>query len=604
MVRNKRVEEYFSGQFEGRIKFIVFLIICVFGFLLYNFWRVQLLNGEWYSELARNNRVRKVVIPAPRGSVYDAKGIILADNRPSYDVEVVVEDIPSDKKEDIANRLSKILDMPETAILQTIKLSRRVPYVQEKVKRDVTMEQVTQIEEIRDYLPGITIRPVPVRDYRFGNHAAHILGYIGKLTAREYELLKGDGYYIQDSIGKMGIERTMEEFLKGEHGGMQVQVDSKGYTDEILGIREPNPGNNVYLTIDHYLQNHIEGLMKDNDGAAVVINPKNGDVLAMASFPDFDPNIFIRQTSKEDLKHIFSGEKNVLMNKAIRGGYPPGSTFKMLIAIAALEDGGLTVGDKYFCNGSFDFGQFIFHCWFRGGHGSVNISEALRYSCNVFFYNLGHKILGVHDIHEWSHNFGFGEKTGLLLDGEIAGINPSNEWKKQRFGEPWYPGDTINLCIGQGYMLVTPLQLAMYVAALANGGTLYRPRLVDKIVSNSGRILKTFPIEKHRQIDMSEDTWRIIYHAMEEVVQHRYGTGMKARVEGIPVAGKTGTIQLGTPENRRHHAWFVGFAPSDDPQIAVVVLMEDARSGGTDAAPIASKIIEFYLSNGQTEDSL
>lgn len=599
MVRSKRLEEYFSGQFDGRIRVVVLLILIVFGFLLYNFWKVQLLNGDWYAELAHNNRVRKVVIPAPRGNIYDSKGVILADNRPSYDVEVIIEDIPTAQREQIANILTDILDMPREEVIHKIKVSRRVPYVQEKIKRDVSIAQLTKISEIREQLPGITIRPVPIRDYRFGAHAAHILGYIGKLSSSEYEQFKDDGYHIQDDIGKMGIEKTMEQYLKGIHGGMQVQVDNRGYTDKVLSIKEPQAGANVYLTIDHHLQSHIENIMKDNDGAAVVVDPRNGDILALVSIPGFDPNVFVNPLTQAQIQDLFHGEEKVLLNKAIRGGYPPGSTFKMLIAIAAMENGGLGVSDRYFCNGVFALGGYKFHCWFSGGHGHLNVIEALRYSCNVFFYNLGSKIIGIHDIHEWCDLFGFGKKTGIMLDGEEPGINPDNEWKKKRFGEPWYPGDTVNLSIGQGYMIVTPIQLAMYVAALANGGTLYKPRLVDKVVANTGQIIKTFPHDKGTKIPLSEETWKVIFQGMVDVVQHRYGTGRNAQVEGIPVAGKTGTIQLGTPANRRNHAWFVGCAPSDNPQIAVAVLVEDARSGGSDAAPIAASIIDFYFHNQQ-----
>ena len=255
------------------------------------------------------------------------------------------------------------------------------------------------------------------------------------------------------------------------------------------------------------------------------------------------------------------------------------------------------MADKYYCSGGFDLGKFTFHCWFRGGHGHLTILEAIRYSCNVFFYNLGHKVLGVRDIHHWCDEFGFGKKTGIDLDREITGVNPSNAWKRKTIGEPWYPGDTINLCIGQGYILVTPLQLACYVTAIANGGKLFRPKIIDKIVSNTGKVIKSYTSEIRSEIKISSNTLKIVQQGMKEVVQHKYGTGIKARVKGHDSSGKTGTIQMGTADNRIHHAWFMGYTPSDKPEISVVILIENADSGGTDAAPIAKDIFKYYYDN-------
>lgn len=598
MARSKRIEPYFLDKFEGRTKFLIVAIICAFGFLIFNFWQVQVMQGKWFLELSLNNRVRKLLITAPRGTIYDSKGVILADTRPSFDVEVIIEDIPKQHKDEIAATLGAILNMPKETVLSKIQISHLVPYVPEKIKTDIDIAQVTKIEELTDKFPGITIRPVPVRAYRFGSHVSHVLGYIGKLSPDEYKILKEDGYSLNDVIGKMGIEKTMESYLKGTHGGMQVQVDHRGYTDKILGIKEPVPGNNVYLTIDHHLQEKVESIMKDKTGAVIVIDPRNGNALTMASFPQFDPNIFVKPTNSNTIHDLFTDEKKYLVNKAIRGRYPAGSTFKMLVATAGLETGGLNLATRYSCNGKFFFGILKFRCWFPSGHGAVNVVEALRYSCNVFFYNLGHRLLGVNDIHMWADRFGFGEKTGIELDYEDTGINPSNEWKKMTHGEPWYPGDTINLSIGQGYILITPLQLACYGCALATGGILMKPRIVDKIVSCDGKIIKSFPTVTRSKIKMSPETIKIIQQGMTEVVQHRYGTGIKARVPGITVAGKTGTIQMGYKNGKQiTHGWFLGVAPMESPEIVVVVLVEHALSGGSVAAPLASEIMKFYFKN-------
>ena len=600
MVRTYRAEKHFIGMFEGRIKFIALAVICVFLFLTLALYKIQVIQGDWFKELARNNRVRKLLIPAPRGNIYDRKGVILADNRPSFDVEVIIEDVPKNKKEDIAKQLSAIVKIPQEKILKKINLSRRVPYVPEIIVRDIDIAAVSKIQEHREQFPGININPVPIREYRFKSHASHIIGYIGRISSSEYKQKKNSGYDINDYIGKTGIEKVMEDYLKGIHGGMQVQVDNRGYLDKILGVKEPVAGNNVYLTIDHHLQKYIETLMPEQSGCIIVMDVKNGNILALASFPEFDPNLFVKPTPSKIINELFQSKRKYLINKAIREIYPPGSTYKMLIATAALESGGLTVGDKYFCNGSFNFGKFTFHCWYRAGHGSLSIVEALRYSCNVFFYNVGSKILGIQQIHKWNDNFGFGKKTGIDLDREAKGLNPSKKWKKETLNLPWYPGDTVNMAIGQGYMLVTPIQLACYVCAIANEGNLLKPKLIDKIVSNNGTVIKSFKPVVRKKIDISAQTIKIIKQGMKEVVQHKYGTGKKARVKNVPVSGKTGTIQMGTPAHRIHHAWFCGFAPSDDPEIAFVVFVENASSGGQSAAPIASKIVDYYFNKIKT----
>jgi len=594
MARYRQADEYFTNLFEGRIKVLIIIILFSYGILIFKFWKVQIAEGDVYKGFALNNRIRSVIIQPPRGKIFDSEGNILADNRPSFDVEVMIEDVPNDKKEEISQGLSEILNIPQKSILKTINLSRRVPYVPEKIARDIDICQLTEIQETREKFPGINVQAIPVRDYKKGKFASHILGYIGKISPSEYTQLKEKGYYIQDYIGRMGIENVMEGYLKGEHGGMQIQVDSRGYTDKILGSKDPVPGSDIYLTIDSALQEKVESVMQDKSGAIIVMDPRNGNVLALSSTPSFDPNIFVKPTQSAQINKIFSSKKKYLINRAIREQYPPGSTFKVLVAITALEKGTLSTRDYYFCNGKFYLGSLVFKCWYKYGHGNVNIIDAIRYSCNVFFYNVGHR-LKVKDIHKWADQFGFGKKTGIDLDKEIEGVNPSNEWKKRNIGESWYPGDTINLSIGQGYMLITPIQLACYLCAIANGGLLYKPRLIDKIVSTSGEIIATNPVKVNNKINMSDKNYKIIRQGMAEVVESRYGTGSKARVKGFTASGKTGTIQMGFKENQINHAWFMGFAPNEAPEIAIVIFIENAVSGGTDAAPIAGEILDFYL---------
>jgi len=594
MTKYRQADEYFANLFEGRIKILIIIILVFYGTLIFRFWKVQVVEGDIYKEFALNNRIRSVIIQPPRGKIFDSEGAVLADNRPGFDVEVIIEDVPVDKKEQISEGLSEILNISQSTILKTIRLSRRVPYVPEKIARDINICQLTELQETREKFPGINVQAIPVRDYKRGKFASHILGYIGKLSPSEYAQLKEQGYNIQDYIGRMGIEAVMEPYLKGVHGGMQIQVDSRGYTDKVLGVKDPVPGADVYLTIDSALQEKVESLMQDRSGAIIVMDPRNGNVLAMSSTPSFDPNIFVKPTPIILLNKIFSSSKKYLINRAIREQYPPGSTFKLLIGISALEKGTLSNRDYYFCNGKFYLGSLVFKCWYKYGHGNVNIIDAIRYSCNVFFYNVGHR-LKVKDIHKWADQFGFGKQTGIDLDREIPGVNPSNEWKKMNIGESWYPGDTINLSIGQGYMLITPLQLACYLCAIANGGYLYKPRLIDKIVSNNGEVIEKKPVKLNNKINLSEKTYKLIRQGMAEVVESRYGTGSKARIKGFTASGKTGTIQMGFKENQVNHAWFMGFAPNEAPEIAVVIFIENAVSGGTDAAPIAGEIFDFYL---------
>jgi penicillin-binding protein 2 len=434
--------------------------------------------------------------------------------------------------------------------------------------------------------------------------AAHLLGYVGEIS--QQELGARQGYRMGDLIGKGGAERYWENYLRGIDGGQQVEVDAVGRKLRVLSEVEETPGNTLVLTVDRDLQLAAERALEDREGAIVALDTRTGDVLAMVSRPAFDPNIFARGIRAAEWRGLLENRKRPLNSKAVQGTYPPGSTFKMVMAAAALEEGVINPFTTIFCGGGIFFGNRTFRCWRQGGHGNMNVHEALVRSCDVFFYQVGQR-LGVDAIAEYAHRFGLGAPTGITLEHESGGIIPSSAWKRQRFGEPWYAGETLSVAIGQGYVTVTPLQMANVMAAIANGGTTYRPQFVKRIESPDGAVvLEQAPVVEH-ELNFKKSTLLQIRQALSDVVNTSRGTGTKARLATVEVGGKTGTSQVGKlgaertkqggmARERKDHAWFVAFAPVGNPEIAVAVLAEHAgEHGGTAAAPIARSVLAHYF---------
>lgn len=598
--KNSRSPIYTPFEFAFMMRIISFFMFCVFVFLAINFWRVQVKQGSKYANLAKENRIRRVIIPARRGNIYDRNNHLLAENRPSYNATITKEDFKANK-DILVQKLSPILEMSEKEMVKAVYSKNNLPYMPCKLASDITLEQVVAIEEYSPSLPGLIIEVAPVRYYRYGKYLSHLLGNVGKISEKQYAKWKDSGYIIDDIVGITGVEEAYNRYLRGTHGGMQVQVNNRSFFDEIINIREAVPGNNIHLTVDKKVQDALEEAYKDQTGAAVVMNPNTGEVYGMVSKPDFDPNIFVTKKSQKSVRKLLIDETFPLMNKAIAGEFPSGSVFKIIVGLAALKEKVITVNSKFYCSGVFHLGKrTMFKCWKKTGHGDVDIYYSLQQSCNVFYYNLG-KIMGYLPIYNMARSFGLGEKTGVEIKGEKAGIAPSEAWKKERLGESWYGGDSINYSIGQGYLLVTPIQICSMISAVANGGNLYIPYTVSKVTSPDGAEIESFQPQPKRIINLNKKELAIVKEGLLRVVNDSRGTAKKARLKDIKVAGKTGTIQVKVKGKKTTHAWFACYAPAENPEIAMAFLVEFGRSGGGAAAPLAHKVLEAFFYETEAE---
>ena len=575
-----------------RLRILLFLGIIFLAVIVIKLFMIQIIDYVKYKEYSLNNRIRLVNITPQRGNIYDRDKRLLADSRPSYNVTLIEEDI-KDKEKTILF-LEEILDIGRKYIEKKLGEYRYQPYTPVVIKRDISLETVASIEEDDLDYPGVVVERVPVRHYVYGSVGSTFLGYVGRISGIEYKSRKDKGYSVEDVIGRTGIEKEYEAFLRGRPGGMQVQVDSLGYRDKVLKTQPSVRGYDIYTTVDSDLQRDVEKTFKDiAAGVVIVMNPRNGNILAMASKPSFNPNVFSGSAAGEEISRLINNKSSPLLNRAVRGFYPPGSIFKLVVMLAFLERNGFSVNAAYTCNGEFPYGDTVFNCWNKEGHGQVSLLNAVKYSCNVYFFNEGLKC-GVDSIINKAKSFGFGEKTGIDISGELSPELPSRNWKKRKFGQSWYAGDTVNLSIGQGYMLVTPIQTAVFLSAIANGGKIYRPRTVQYVAQHDTQnkvkeflpFVRREPPARQKQLD-------IIKESMWKVVSELGGTGMAAAVEGFDVCGKTGTAEYG----KGTHAWFCGFAPRDNPEVVVVVLVEGGESGGKSAAPIAGEIFKSYLKN-------
>ena len=589
--------------FRRRFAIALWAVLVLFGLTLVRLWQLQVTEGEQYRSLSENNRIRLKRVHATRGTILDRRRQVLVDNRPSFDVTLVPEDA-HDVPRTIA-ALTRLLG-PEAGDLAAVvaAAANRPPFEEVILKRDIDWESIVALETHQLELPGVSVQVGPRRTYPFGDAAAHLLGYVGEVS--QQELATRRGYHMGDLIGKAGAERYWEDYLRGIDGGQQVEVDAVGRKLRVLSEVEETPGNTLVLTIDRDLQLAAEHAMGDRDGAVVALDPRSGEVLAMVSRPAFDPNVFARGIRGAEWRALLEDPKHPLNSKALQGTYPPGSTFKIVMAAAALDEGVINPFTQIFCSGGLFFGNRTFRCWRAGGHGSVNVHEALVRSCDVFFYQVGQR-LGIDAIAEYAHRLGLGAPTGIGLEHESGGIIPSSAWKRQRFGEPWYAGETLSVAIGQGYVTVTPLQMANLIAAVTNGGIVYRPQFVKQVERPDGPVVLEEAAVPVRQLDFKKSTLLQIRQALSDVVNTSRGTGTKAHLATIEVGGKTGTSQVGVlgaertkqghmARERRDHAWFLAFAPVANPEIAVAVLAEHAgEHGGTAAAPIARAVIAHYF---------
>ena len=593
-----------APELRIRARWLYLIVIFAFLSLTINLLLLQVLQGERYSFLSENNRVRIKRMPGTRGMILDRAGQLLVDSRPSFDLLFVPED--TNDPENTLRLLARYLGRDEKELLAILEENRKRPAFQELLLgRDVDWPTVVAVESHQLDLPGVNLRARPRRSYADGPVGAHVLGYLGEIGSRQLQLLKDEGYTLGDEIGQYGLERHWEEVLRGQSGGQQVEVDALGRRMRVLHEVPDVPGYTVHLTLDQQLQATAFQALKDKEGTIVVLDVNTGAILAMVSTPAFDPNIFARGIKAEEWRGLIKDRLRPLSTRATQGQYPPGSTFKVVMAIAGLEEGAVQPETTISDPGFYNFGNRAFRDWKKGGHGSVDLHKAIVQSCDVYFYQLGPR-LGVDRIAKWSRAFGLGEKSGVALDDERSGLIPDTEWKRKRYRQPWFPGETVSVAIGQGYVTVTPLQLANMMAAVANGGTVYRPRIVSKIESTDGATIREYGPEKIRTIKVSPTTLQRVRTALADVVKGPGGTGGAARSSLVEIAGKTGTAQVVEMKGAylkseqltyfsRDHAWFVSYAPAQSPQIAVAVLVEHGGHGGEAAAPMAKKVIEKYI---------
>jgi penicillin-binding protein 2 len=593
-------------DFKGRHKYFMAFVVVAFLLILLQLWYLQVIKGSEYRRFSENNRIRIRENPADRGMLLDRKGVILAHNRPSFEVYLVPEDLKGNPE--VLAEVGEILNMAQDEIKEKLQSQkRRTPFRPVKIKSDIDWNELALLEFNRVHLPGLIVDVRPTRAYNYGNLASHLIGYLGEVDENELKQSKEAPYRMGALTGKYGVEHRWEADLRGVDGGQQIEVDALGREIKPLGIVEPFPGNNVILTIDFDVQEVAEEAFQDKNGALIAMDPKTGRILAMVSKPSFDPALFARNISPEEWNSLMENPYHPLQNKGIQGQYPPGSVFKIVTAIAGLESGAITPNTQLTCTGTYSYGNRDFRCWKEGGHGTLNLHRAIVESCDSYFYQVGLRV-GVDVIAHYAKEFGLGRPTGISLSHEKPGIVPSTSWKKNRLGVPWYSGETLSFAVGQGYLNTTPIQLLMLISAIANGGKFNLPQVVERVEDMYGRPLKEYLPVELGTVNISENTLHVIQEALMGVVNEPHGTGWACAVKGARVAGKTGTAQVirmaqnskrgdmnRMPLKFRDHAWFVAYAPFEDPQISIAVLVEHGGFGAATAAPIAKKVIEKYL---------
>jgi penicillin-binding protein 2 len=601
MERGRRKPE----EFRPRLQYFVFTAIVIFVIFFVRLWYLQVIKEQEFRLLSENNRIRLIKIPAVRGMIMDRTGRVMADNRPSFNVLVTPEDV--DDLQGLTDSLAPVLNLSHEEIARTLTDRDRPPFQPVAIKKDVSWEELSFIKTHRLDLPGVEIRIVPIRTYPFDTVAAHVLGYVGEVNRDE--LGKRKGYQMGDLIGKSGVELVWEEYLRGIDGGRQVEVDAVGKELRVLKEVPPVAGNNLYLTIDLDLQQYGEQLLGKRAGAIIAMDPLTGEILAFCSSPSFRPALFAEGISAQEWEQLVSDPLHPLQNRGIQGLYAPGSVFKIVTAAAGLEEGVIRPDTTLYCTGIHYVGRRGFQCWRSAGHGAVKFHRGIVESCDIYFYTVGER-LGVKKLSRYAVGFGLGRPTGIDLPDEKGGLVPTEDWKRERGDGPWYAGDTVSLSIGQGYLLVTPLQLLTMISTVANGGTVVKPLIAKRVEDLDHTVLEEYHTKETGSVPISTETLGELRLALLGVTKEDSGTGRAARVEGLEVAGKTGTAQViglkGGGRQRteemaykfRDHAWFVAYVPADTP-FAVVVFVEHGGHGGSAAAPLAREMIKRYFHHNQ-----
>ena len=601
-----------GASLERRVRVVALLVVLVFGGFVVRLFHLQVVEGEILRQRSQKNSIRQVDLDAPRGEVLDREGRVIATWRPSRALRVIPNDL-GDRARTFA-ALSQLLGIPGAELdAQAGPSSGLARFRPVTLVEDLDWQRLARIESHGYALAGIETFEQPRRFYPAGKLAAHLLGTLGEIQAGQLQKEQYSSYRQGEVIGQTGLEARYETHLRGSFGRRDVVVDAAGREIEELRELPPALGGRAVLALDRDLQEEAEAGFRDvpegepeRMGAAVAIDVRTGDVLALASFPTYDPNVFASRIDNDTWRGLTGDEWKPLRNRAIQNHYPPGSTHKAVMAAAALQEGVISTNTRVFCPGYYYFGGRRFGCWKKEGHGSVGVIQALQRSCDVFFYTVGVQ-LGIDRIAKHARSFGLGDLTGIDLPGEVTGIVPSSEWKLRRFKEKWYPGETVSAAIGQSYNLYTPLQLAVSYAAIANGGRVVKPRLLLRLEDRDGKTVQEFAPEQRGQSTVSAQNLAIVREGLTAVVELPGGTGGRARVPGVRVAGKTGTVQVVSldrvrglkesqvPARFRDHAWFGAFAPAEAPEIAVAVFVEHGLHGSSAAAPIAQRIMAKYF---------
>jgi penicillin-binding protein 2 len=595
-----------TDWYKQRVSNAVFCVMAVFVLLGVRLFYLQVIVGDTYRKLSETNSIRLQKIDPTRGLIFDRKGRLLVDNRPAYALSIILKDASPLKR--TLTRLAGFMGLPVQTFMDKISRRKGEPsYKPILLMNDIGRDALAVIEVHRYELPGIVVDVKPVRNYLEGPLSAHLIGYMGEISADELDSRRYKSYDVGDFVGKYGVEKSFESTLRGIRGGRQVEVNARGQVVRVLDTVPAVPGDNLYLTIDSRLQKKAEALLDGDAGAIVAMDPNNGEILAMASSPSFDPNAFVEGMSQAQWQELTSNPFRPLENKAIQGEYPPASTYKIVTALAGLEEGVITADSTFFCPGYYQLGNRVFHCWRRWGHGRIDVVDALAQSCDVFFYQVGQQ-LGVDRLAWYARACGLGTRTGIRIENEAAGMVPTAAWKRRRFGEPWQAGETLSVAIGQGYDMVTPLQMAVLTSAVANGGVRFVPRIISAVRAADGQMVSRAEPRVAGRLPVSAATLGLVRKGLYKVVNGSSGTARIARIDGISISGKTGTAQVfsakpgATPKEKdmplelRDHAWFVAYAPSDAPRIAVAVIVEHGEHGGSAAAPLARDLIGAYLS--------
>jgi penicillin-binding protein 2 len=631
-----------AKEFLPRYKYIYILIGATFVIFILRLWFLQVFQGEELRLFSEKNRFKIKKIQAPRGMIIDREGGILVDNFPGFDVTITPQ--YALQLEKTAKEVGDILKIPSPKIVQLVNSEKRKngPFKPVLIKTNLNRDEVARLDRQRINHPGLDISMSIQRTYLMKDTGAQMYGYVGEISKEELPRLNKnkapDEQFEQgDIVGKNGLEIVYDKELRGESGQDFIQVDARGREIKALGVpefigqvslsKEPVPGHTLMLSIDRYVQQAAYNSFIANNriGAAVAMNPKTGEILAWVNAPSFDPTEFSKGISSKMWADLVNHPFKPLRNKAIQDHYPPGSTFKAITALAALSEKIITKDTTVFCPGFYKFGRRIYHCHSKSGHGNVNVTQALEQSCDVFFYKMGLS-LGIDNIAKYAKALGFGRKTGINLVNEVPGLMPSSEWKKKTFGEEWQPGENLSNAIGQGFILTTAMQIVQAFSSFANMGPVYQPHFVKKILDIDGKVLKEVQPELKFDpvaglntdgIQVTKENYELVRKGLWLVGNGAHGTARGVKVPGVEISGKTGTVQLfslsqdqvfadckARPIMQRHHGWFVGYAPSEAPDLVVAVLAEHACSGSGGAGPIARDIFRAYIEKYHPEKLL